>query len=801
MESWFDEEDTLRLTRTYDLPADHQIVLATPADRPHEPPPGTVLFFRDQFLAGLPEVIWRAKATEKLKLKAAQIEAVKNKEVAERGLDPADLTGELGEGTQDAPEALAATTSPDEAAGGTEPSTQVEVEGRSADDVPLVTRKRRRPESASASTPLDEPQPERGADAPVLSGTISLEILILERASKQIESFPSPGLPRPWNHRRSGIRSEAEGIRGRIVIAVPFWRVPPRYHHPVPTSLICPRSVYDALGAEMEEEEAGRGNILDPAAAEFYPAAPAAAGQYALGHPQIYYAYPPAAAHPPPPPPTQVVALPVFHLPQPQQMEAAAATTTRAVALSMVPRHVGEGEVRAAMEAFGGVRAVEMGALAAEGVVTVYFFDFRSAEAVVAEVREQHARLTNAAGFGFGAPLSGNWSAPWSWRSPELGRGTVAGHPVWAQFAADDPHQGCLVLLNSDPTVSLLSLREIFEPFGLVKEVREMPSKPQHKLVEFFDTRDAARALSGLNGKEFNGRRLLLEFSRHGGRSSNNPRSSGQGHGVHNSHLLPSSGGGRRNWKSRNKISGESRFLFKEAAEPEDSSESSLRDSRTTVMIKNIPNKYSQKLLLNVLDSHCIQCNKQIIEEGEQEQPYSAYDFVYLPIDFNNKCNVGYGFVNLTSPEAAFRLYKGFHLQPWEAFNSRKICQVTYARLQGVEALKEHFKNTKFACDNEEYMPVIFSPPRDGKQLTEPVPVVVSRPPPPPARGGAPAGAEAAEEECGGASSTATTSPRAASDEHDDDDDDVDVDDGGGGDRSSSCGDATGVEALQLSCN
>lgn len=45
-----------------------------------------------------------------------------------------------------------------------------------------------------------------------------------------------------------------------------------------------------------------------------------------------------------------------------------------------------------------------------------------------------------------------------------------------------------------------------------------MPSKPQHKLVEFVDTRDAARALSELNGKEINGRRLLLEFSRHGGR-------------------------------------------------------------------------------------------------------------------------------------------------------------------------------------------------------------------------------------------------------------------------------------------
>lgn len=51
---------------------------------------------------------------------------------------------------------------------------------------------------------------------------------------------------------------------------------------------------------------------------------------------------------------------------------------------------------------------------------------------------------------------------------------------------------------------------------GAVKEAREMPSKPQHRVVEFFDTRDAARAIAELNGKEINGRRLLLEFSRHG---------------------------------------------------------------------------------------------------------------------------------------------------------------------------------------------------------------------------------------------------------------------------------------------
>jgi len=43
---------------------------------------------------------------------------------------------------------------------------------------------------------------------------------------------------------------------------------------------------------------------------------------------------------------------------------------------------------------------------------------------------------------------------------------------------------------------------------------------------------------------------------------------------------------------------------------------------------------------------------------------------------------VGYGFVNMTSPEATLRLYKAFHLQHWEVFNSRKICEVTYARVQ-----------------------------------------------------------------------------------------------------------------------
>jgi len=54
-------------------------------------------------------------------------------------------------------------------------------------------------------------------------------------------------------------------------------------------------------------------------------------------------------------------------------------------------------------------------------------------------------------------------------------------------------------------------------------------------------------------------------------------------------------------------------------------------DRRTTLMIKNIPNKYTQKMLLAAVD----------------EQFKGTYDFFYLPIDFKNKCNVGYAFINM----------------------------------------------------------------------------------------------------------------------------------------------------------
>ncbi|KAF5741120.1 protein terminal ear1-like [Tripterygium wilfordii] len=455
---------------------------------------------------------------------------------------------------------------------------------------------------------------------------------------------------------------------------------------------------------------------------------------------------------------------------------------TRSLVLSSVPSDVSESTVRRELEVFGEVRGVQM-ERALDGIVTVHFYDLRHARRALSELQEQHMHHQTCLRAHYG-----NFLPP-----PPPSRRFFSGQPVWAHFTVpasnavpDGSNQGTIVVFNLDPEVTATSLKMIFGVFGEVKEVRETPLKRRQRFVEFFDTRDAAKALNGMNGNEIHGKHVVIEFSRPGGFSRKffNPRKCvGPQNSIYsappppppppavllphefsgrfppraylsrqNHHSFPKkssdhrkvnpsvmessiegavgslslsgavervdkvvrkgsskksekksveksrSTGRMRPWKGRHGKKFDIQFLINEEA----ITESNCRDSRTTVMIKNIPNKYSQKLILNMLDNHCIHCNEQI-GEGD-DQPLSSYDFVYLPIDFN----VGYGFVNMTSPEAAWRLYKAFHLQHWE----------------GLEALKEHFKNSKFPCEMDHYLPVVFSPPRDGRQLTEPLPVV-----------------------------------------------------------------------------
>jgi len=115
-------------------------------------------------------------------------------------------------------------------------------------------------------------------------------------------------------------------------------------------------------------------------------------------------------------------------------------------------------------------------------------------------------------------------------------------------------------------------------------------------------------------------------------------------------------------------------------------------DKRTTLMIKNIPNKYTQKMLLASID----------------ETLKGTYDFFYLPIDFKNKCNVGYGFINMREPEDIIPLVERFHNKKWERFNSEKICCVAYGRIQGKQALINHFQNSSLMHEDKKHRPVLF---------------------------------------------------------------------------------------------
>ncbi|KAF7840223.1 protein MEI2-like 1 isoform X1 [Senna tora] len=127
-------------------------------------------------------------------------------------------------------------------------------------------------------------------------------------------------------------------------------------------------------------------------------------------------------------------------------------------------------------------------------------------------------------------------------------------------------------------------------------------------------------------------------------------------------------------------------------------------DSRTTLMIKNIPNKYTSKMLLAAIDEQC----------------RGTYDFLYLPIDFKNKCNVGYAFINMTDPGQIIPFHQAFNGKKWEKFNSEKVASLAYARIQGKAALIAHFQNSSLMNEDKRCRPILFH--TEGPNAGDPEP-------------------------------------------------------------------------------
>ncbi|CAE7810543.1 ML4 [Symbiodinium sp. CCMP2456] len=141
------------------------------------------------------------------------------------------------------------------------------------------------------------------------------------------------------------------------------------------------------------------------------------------------------------------------------------------------------------------------------------------------------------------------------------------------------------------------------------------------------------------------------------------------------------------------------------------SDDSSWSQRCTTAMLRNIPNKYMRDKLVAQLD----QCGYK-----------GKMDFLYLPIDFRNRCNVGYCFINFRTPQALVRFRDDFHgrrsCDKLPGFNSKKVLQVSPARVQGLEANILRLQGSPImenTAMEREWLPVLLDP--AGKLLDFPM--------------------------------------------------------------------------------
>ncbi|XP_019168958.1 PREDICTED: protein MEI2-like 6 [Ipomoea nil] len=83
-------------------------------------------------------------------------------------------------------------------------------------------------------------------------------------------------------------------------------------------------------------------------------------------------------------------------------------------------------------------------------------------------------------------------------------------------------------------------------------------------------------------------------------------------------------------------------------------------------------------------------------------------------MDFKNHKSKGYAFVNFTNYRAVWRFFHSFHNKTGVFLESSKSVMVVAAKLQGKEAQVKRFESTIFNCESEAFLPVWFSPARDG---------------------------------------------------------------------------------------
>ena len=114
------------------------------------------------------------------------------------------------------------------------------------------------------------------------------------------------------------------------------------------------------------------------------------------------------------------------------------------------------------------------------------------------------------------------------------------------------------------------------------------------------------------------------------------------------------------------------------------------KDLRTTIMIRNIPIKYTDEKL-----------------NEEFKEFHGKYDCLYMPYDYEKNGNRGYAFINFVNSLHILLFHEKFNGKKWIHFESSKICELNMAHFQGFNEIQKHAKNfkelkkTNFSKSNE----------------------------------------------------------------------------------------------------
>jgi hypothetical protein len=130
-------------------------------------------------------------------------------------------------------------------------------------------------------------------------------------------------------------------------------------------------------------------------------------------------------------------------------------------------------------------------------------------------------------------------------------------------------------------------------------------------------------------------------------------------------------------------------------------------DIRTTVMLRNIPNRVDIHLLKSIID----------------ETSAGKYDFVYLRIDFQNQCNVGYAFINFSDALSIVPFAHARQGVRWTIYDSDKTSEISYASelslflfmttltiitaIQDRANLIQKFRNSSVMLEHPDYRPKV----------------------------------------------------------------------------------------------